>query len=225
VRVAGHRLTVTHSDGNRLERPLEVDALRVGVAERYDAYFEVTKPGAFLLQGLSSAPLAFQQAAVIYTEGMENAPPLSSPQTLEGVEYFTYEKAGGTGSAPVAKAAYHFTLSGGEYGSNKWKINGKTYPDTEKLYVHSGETVTVSFLNKTDMDHPMHLHGHVFHLTEVDGTPLLRPLAKDTSLVRANGGTASWSFTADAPPGRWLLHCHNEIHMMDGMMTEVVYRS
>lgn len=230
VRLSGHRLTVTHSDGNRLEKPLEVDALRIGVAERYDAFFQVTKPGAFLLQGLSSDPLAYQQAAVVYTEGMENASPLSSPQTLDGVDSFTYEKAGGIGSGAGAavpassKHDYHFTLGGGEYGSNKWTLNGKTYPNTERIYVHRGDSVTVNFLNKTDMDHPMHLHGHVFSLTQVDGSRLLRPLAKDTSLVRANGGTATWVFKADAPAGRWLLHCHNAIHMMDGMMTEVVYR-
>lgn len=227
VRLAGHRLTVTHSDGNRLEKPLQVDALRIGVAERYDAYFEVTKPGAFLLQGLSSDPLAYQQAAVLYTEGMESASPLSNPQTLEGVDYFTYLKAGGiSDAAPVLpKDAHMFTLGGGAYGSNKWTINGKTYPNTPKIYVHHGDNVTVHFHNTTDMDHPMHLHGHVFHLTEVDGKRLVRPLAKDTSLVRAYGGTATWQFTADSPPGRWLLHCHNEVHMMDGMMTEVDYRS
>ncbi|HEY9179285.1 MAG TPA: multicopper oxidase family protein [Candidatus Baltobacteraceae bacterium] len=225
IRLAGHRLTVTHSDGNRLEQPLEVDALRVGVAERYDAYFTVSKPGAFLLQALSSDPLAYQQAAVVYTGGMANASPLSSPQTLEGVDYFTYEKAGGVGPGAPPKPQYTFTLDGGQYASNKWEINGKTYPNTEKIYVHRGDTVTVHFHNKTDMDHPMHLHGHVFHLAEIDGNRLVRPLAKDTSLVRANGGTATWVFKADSPAGRWLLHCHNEIHMMDGMMTEVVYRS
>lgn len=224
VRLAGHRLTVTHSDGNRLEKPIEVDALRIGVAERYDAYFTVSKPGAFLLQGLSSDPLAYQQAAVLYTEGMENASPLSSPQTLEGVDFFTYEKAGAAGPGAPPQPQYTFTLGGGEYGSNKWELNGKTYPNTEKIYVHRGDTVTVHFHNKTDMDHPMHLHGHVFRLAEVDGNRLMRPLAKDTSLVRANGGTATWVFKADSPAGRWLLHCHNEIHMMDGMMTEVVYR-
>jgi FtsP/CotA-like multicopper oxidase with cupredoxin domain len=116
-------------------------------------------------------------------------------------------------------------LTGGDYASNKWEINGKTYPNTQKIYVHRNDVVTVHFHNKTDMDHPMHLHGHVFQLIEVDGKHLSRPLAKDTSLVRANGGTATWSFKADSPAGRWLLHCHNEIHMMDGMMTEVVYRS
>ncbi len=226
VRVAGHRLTVTHSDGNRLPQSIDVDALRIGVAERYDAYFEVTKPGAFLVQGLSSDPLAYEQAAVLHTQGMENASPMGSPQTLEGVDYFTYEKAGGIAGATARGGhPYNFTLGGGKYASDKWTIDGKTYPNTPKIYVQRGEIVRVHFHNSTDMDHPMHLHGHVFHLTEVDGKRLSRPLPKDTSLVRANGGTASWQFTADSPFGRWLLHCHNEIHMMDGMMTEVVYRS
>ncbi len=226
VRLAGHRLIVTHSDGNPLPQPVEVDALRVGVAERYDAWFEVSAPGAWLLQGLSSDSLAYEQAAVVHTEGMESAPPLASPQSLEGVDYFTYQKAGGTGSLLPAQqgARYDFTLDDGKYGSSRWTINGKTYPNTPKIDVHRNDLVSVRFLNKTDMDHPMHLHGHVFQVTEIDGVALARPLSKDTSLVRANGGTLSWSFRADSPPGRWLLHCHNAIHMMDGMMTEVVYR-
>jgi len=224
VRLAGHRLTVTHSDGNRLAQPLEVDALRIGVAERYDAYFEVTKPGAFLLQGLSSDPLAYQQAAVVYTEGMENAAPLGSPQTLEGVDEFTYEKAGGAQSPGTQRAQHSFTLGGGEYGKSRWTIDGKQYPNTPKIYVRSGDSVSIRFTNKTDMDHAMHLHGHTFQLVEVDGKRLTRPLDKDTTLVRANGGSIAWQFKADSPPGKWLLHCHNEIHMMDGMMTQVVYR-
>lgn len=226
VRLAGHRLTVTHADGNRLQQTIDVDALRIGVGERYDAWFEVAKPGAYLLQGLSSDPLAYQQAAVVYTEGMENASPLGAPQSLEDVEYFTYVKAGGSGRAPARAPTrtYRFTLGGGEYGSKRWTLNGKTYPFTERIDVHRNDLVEVRFKNTTDMEHPMHLHGHVHELIEVDGAFLARPLAKDTTLVRANGGTATWRFRADSPAGRWLLHCHNDIHMMDGMMTEVVYR-
>jgi len=227
VRLAGHRLVVTHSDGNALPQPVEVDALRVGVAERYDAWFEVNAPGAWLLQRLSSDPLAYEQAAVVHTEGMENAPPLACPQSLEGVDYFTYQSAGGMVGAlpPQTGAHYDFTLDDGKYGSSRWTINGKTYPDTPKIFVRRNDVVSVKFLNKTDMDHPMHLHGHVFEITAIDSLALARPLQKDTSLVRANGGTLSWRFRADSPPGRWLLHCHNAIHMMDGMMTEVVYRA
>jgi len=65
----------------------------------------------------------------------------------------------------------------------------------------------------------------VFDLVEVDGDRLTYPLPKDTTLVHAYTGTITWRFRAGSPAGRWLLHCHNEIHMMDGMMTEVIYRS
>lgn len=226
VRLAGHTLTVTHADGNALAQPLDVEALRIGVGERYDAWFEVTKPGAWLLQGLSSDPLAYEQAVVVCTPGYEKATPLGVSQSLAGVNAFTYEKAGGVAAgSPDLTGAHHynFTLGGGEYGSNRWTINGKTYPNTERIKVVRDELVSVHFTNKTDMDHPMHLHGHVFDVVEVDGSTLARPLAKDTSLVRANGGTLTWRFKADSPAGRWLLHCHNDIHMMDGMITEVDY--
>ncbi len=229
VRLAGHRLRVTHADGNPVPFPMEFDALRIGVAERYDAWFEVSKPGAWLLQGLSSDPLAFQQAMAVYTEGMENAAPLSSPQSLDGVDYLTYEKlGGGFASAPdergitVRKA---FTLGGGAWDSPRWTLDGATWPKTPKIRVQRGDRVRVHFKNTTDMDHPMHLHGHVIRVVEIDGKPLAHPLDKDTSLVRSNGGTLTWIFDADSPAGRWLLHCHNEIHMMDGMMTEVDYLS
>ncbi|HUY41136.1 MAG TPA: multicopper oxidase family protein [Candidatus Dormibacteraeota bacterium] len=228
VRLAAHRLTVTHADGNPLERPVDVDALRIGVAERYDAWFEVTRPGAWLLQGLSSDPLAFEQAVVVRTPGMENVSPQSSSQSLEGVDYFTYEKACGVGGdyrerpADVRKA---LTLGGGTYGTSIWSIDGKQWPNTPKIHVRRGDRVAVTFTNKTDMEHPMHLHGHVFSIVAINGKALLRPLAKDVSLVPANGGTLSWTFDATSPAGRWLLHCHNEVHMMDGMMTEVDYLS
>jgi len=91
--------------------------------------------------------------------------------------------------------------------------------------IDGGERVVVRFKNTTEMEHAMHLHGHAFSLVETAGTWFARPLLKDVSLVPANGGTATWQFSADSPAGRWLLHCHNDIHMADGMMTEVVYES
>ena len=227
VRLAQHRLRVTHADGNPVPTPMAFDALRIGVAERYDAWFEVTKPGAWLLQGLSSDPLAFQQAMVVYTEGYEKAAPLSSPQSLDGVDFLTYEKLGGVAQGLVDTRGVNlrpaFTLGGGAWDSSKWTLNGATYPNVPPICVHRGDRVLVHFKNTTDMDHPMHLHGHTFRVVEIDGKTLARPLDKDVSLVRANSGTLTWIFDAEAPPGRWLLHCHNEIHMMDGMMTEVVY--
>jgi multicopper oxidase len=230
VRLAGQTLRVTHSDGNPLPRPLEVDVLRIGVAERYDAWFEVTKPGAWLLQAVSADSMAFEQAVVIQTPGMEGATPLAVQNTLEGARVFSYELAGGmlaSGEPPRAErinTRKTYVLDGGKFGSDRWTMNGEIYPNTERLAVRRGDRVEVSFTNKTDMHHPMHLHGHTFEIVEMNGRALRLPLAKDTSLVDPNGGKMTWRFAADSPPGRWLLHCHNDIHMMDGLMTEVVYQ-
>ena len=227
VRLAEHELVVTHADGNPLAQPTTVDVLRIGAGERYDAYFEVRKPGAFLLQGISGDPLESQQAVLLYTEGMENAPTRAEPKTLDGLRVFSYEAAGGVDGQMKSPAGmlptYDLALGGGGWENPQWTIAGNVWPNTPKLRVRRGELVTVRFRNTSDMDHPMHLHGHTFALTEVNGVPLLRPLAKDGSLVSADGGTATWQFTANSSPGRWLLHCHNEIHMVGGMMAEVVY--
>src|SRR5579872_198246 len=230
IRLAGHTLRVTHSDGNALPQPVDVEVLRVGVAERYDAWFEVTKPGAWLLQGLSADPMVFEQAVVIHTPDAQGKTPLGSPSSLIGLRYFTYELAGGAeaaGSRPRAERidlTQAYELGGGELGSDRWTMNVKVWPNTEKIAARRGDRIEVRFTNKTDMHHPMHLHGHVFEIVEINGRALRYPLPKDVSLVDPKGGTMTWRFTADSPAGRWVFHCHNDIHMMDGMMTEVVYR-
>ncbi len=226
VRLAGHSLTVTHADGNALAAPVEVDALRIATGERYDAIIVVRDPGAFLLEGVGGDPLASQQALVVCTEGMENAPPLRASPMLEGARVFSYELAGGIAAAAHAVPPdFEMTLGGGGWKNPRWTIDDRVWPQTPKLRVRRGQVVTLRFRNTSEMDHPMHLHGHIFALTEVDGKSLLRPLSKDVVLVAANGGTVTWRFVADAPAGRWLLHCHNEVHMVDGMMSELVYVS
>lgn len=231
VRLAGHPLRVTHSDGNPLPREVMLDVLRIGVAERFDAWFEVTRPGAWLLESLMGDVHDHRQSVLIRTPDALNRPPEVPPSSLVGAKLFTYRLAGdgvplpsdehdAFGPATVRKT---LLLGGGKPGDPHWTIDGKTWPHTPKIDVREGDTVQIHFKNPTDMDHPMHLHGHVFDLVEVSGQRLKHPLPKDTTLVPA-GGTATWRFRADSPPGRWVLHCHNLVHLMDGMMTEVDYR-
>jgi multicopper oxidase len=226
VRLAGHRLRVTHADGNPVPVAREFDVLRIGLAERYDAWFEVTKPGAWLLQGIYDGPLAFQQSMLVYTDGMEHAAPMGSPIMLDGLDVLSYEKiAGGYGGrlrTGITRDA-HYTLGGGDWGSSRWTMNGATWPDVPPLTLQRSDRARVRFTNKTDMDHPMHLHGHTVRVVEIDGRPLAHPPLKDTALVGSNGGTLAWDFEPGRFPGHWLLHCHNEVHMIDGMMTEVTY--
>jgi FtsP/CotA-like multicopper oxidase with cupredoxin domain len=56
VALQGHRLTVTHTDGQPVEL-VRVDALRIGMGERYDVLVEANNPGlwqfAALVEGAS----------------------------------------------------------------------------------------------------------------------------------------------------------------------------
>ena len=226
VALGGHQLLVTHADGNPLTRPVTVDALRVGAGERCDAMVEFSTPGAFLLHGVSDDPMEMaQQAVLFYTEGMEDAPPHRAPASLDGVRVATYETLGGVVAEAITETepAHDYVLGGGGWSNPRWTIDDRVWPNTPKLTVRRGERVTIRFRNAGDMEHPMHLHGHIFELVEVNGTTLARPLRKDGSLVAARS-TATWRFIADAPSGRWILHCHNDVHMAGGMMMEIVYR-
>ncbi|HYM33655.1 MAG TPA: multicopper oxidase family protein [Candidatus Cybelea sp.] len=225
VRLGGHRLKVTHSDGNALPAPVNVDVLRIGAAERYDAWFEVKERGAWLLQSIANDAMAKQQAVRVHTVGYEAAEPVRPAAVLKGANVFSYAAAGAASTLklPAADLTRNMVLNGGTMGDPDWTIDGKIWPDVPPVQVRSGNRVLIRFRNDSMMDHPMHLHGHVFDLVEVDGRSLAKPLRKDTTLVGGMGGTASWLVTANAPPGRWLLHCHNAVHMAGGMMTEMVY--
>ena len=77
-----------------------------------------------------------------------------------------------------------------------------------------------NFVNQTPMGHPMHLHGHAFQVVSLNGKAL-RGALRDTVHVPAKS-SVKIAFDADNP-GRWVMHCHNLLHMETGMITEVVY--
>jgi FtsP/CotA-like multicopper oxidase with cupredoxin domain len=88
--------------------------------------------------------------------------------------------------------------------------------------VKKGERVVFDIVNQTPMGHPMHLHGHVFQVVELNGKAFSGAM-RDTVQVPAKG-SVKVAFDADNP-GRWVFHCHNLLHMESGMITEVVYDS
>ena len=98
-------------------------------------------------------------------------------------------------------------------------INGKSWPDTERLEYAVGDTVRWRWLNPTSSSHPMHLHGFYYEVESRGGW------AADTVYESADrrlvvtelmqpGGTmtARWAPTR---PGNWLFHCHFAFHIAD----------
>ena len=112
------------------------------------------------------------------------------------------------------------TMIMGSMAPYAWNLDNAPWPNRRPLTVTEGERVTLEIMNHSMMAHPMHLHGHHFQVTSLNGR-VLNGAVRDTVLVPPMA-TVGISFDADNP-GRWLFHCHNLYHMATGMMTEVVY--
>ena len=67
------------------------------------------------------------------------------------------------------------------------------------------------------MAHPMHLHGHHFQVTGINGTPFNGAM-RDTVLVPPCS-RVRFAVDANNPAKSWAFHCHHLYHMASGMMT------
>ncbi len=102
-----------------------------------------------------------------------------------------------------------------------WMINHQQWPHVTPLKVKKGDRVEITIINATAMAHPMHLHGHVFQVINVNGKVIADGPLRDTVFVPANG-RVSIIFDADNT-GIWMFHCHILYHSENGMMTVLQY--
>jgi FtsP/CotA-like multicopper oxidase with cupredoxin domain len=214
VALAGHRLTVTHTDGFPVQ-PAETDALLIGMGERYDVLVTL-KDGVFPLVALAEGKNALARG-LIRTGARSAAPkPDLRPRELDK-DVIRYGKLRPHDSVRLSPKRTDRTvkleLTGGMMAYD-WAINGKKYDPKVISPVRSGERVRLSFVNRTTMWHPMHLHGHTFALPS--------GIRKDTAIVPPND-TLEVDFDADNP-GIWMIHCHNVYHAESGMMTLLGYQ-
>jgi FtsP/CotA-like multicopper oxidase with cupredoxin domain len=142
----------------------------------------------------------------IATPGPEAAPAL-------GLDLENQLRAVRPLAARAPDRRYALVLTGGMDGYN-WAIAGDT------LRVKPGERIEITMRNMSMMSHPMHMHGHHFQVTAIDGAPVAGAV-RDTVLI-PHMAAVTIAFDANNP-GKWPLHCHQLYHMASGMMTFVAY--
>jgi FtsP/CotA-like multicopper oxidase with cupredoxin domain len=216
IALAGHRMTVTHTDGFPVV-PTDVDAILLGMGERYDILV-TAGDGVFPL--VASAEGKNAVARALLSTGGGSAPDAAfRPPELVGrvgsVDTFTATTE--LQLPDRTDLALQARLTGGMMQYD-WMINGRPYDRTDPLSVRQGQHATLTFTNETMMWHPMHLHGHTFQVIKADGSAGPR---KDTVIVKPMQ-RVSVRLVADNP-GTWMLHCHNGYHMDAGMMTMMNY--
>jgi FtsP/CotA-like multicopper oxidase with cupredoxin domain len=103
----------------------------------------------------------------------------------------------------------------------RYAINGRSWPQTERLAYRVGDVVRLRLVNVGNGVHPMHLHGFYFN---VDGrgderAHALLPADAPPRLVvterMASGSTFALTWTPTRP-GNWLFHCHDTAHIVHG---------
>jgi FtsP/CotA-like multicopper oxidase with cupredoxin domain len=218
----GHRFTVVAMDGNPLVRPQTVDVLYLDIAERVDALVEMNNPGVWVLGSTNDDERRMGMGVVVEYANKSGEPQWQQPANV-GRGPWDYAQFGTGASAPEPDHTFEMKfekIPGNRKDFNRWTINGKSFPDIEKLRLEKGKRYRLSFNNDTGDIHPLHLHRHTFEITNVGGKPMAG-LMKDVISV-ARRSTAAVDFVADNP-GLTLFHCHMQLHMDFGFMQLLEY--
>ncbi|MDQ3694069.1 MAG: multicopper oxidase domain-containing protein [Chloroflexota bacterium] len=114
-------------------------------------------------------------------------------------------------------------LRGGELGADLFLMNGRTHDLIPPMVVTEGERVLIRLINAGHLPHTFHTHGHSFRIIATDGNPVPAGMewTKDTLLI---GPAERYDLELVCDnPGVWMVHCHMEHHMANGMMTVLQY--
>ncbi|MBU6372298.1 MAG: multicopper oxidase domain-containing protein [Alphaproteobacteria bacterium] len=101
---------------------------------------------------------------------------------------------------------------------NVFTLNGRVFPAIDPMAARVGERVRIRFANLSQQNHhSMHIHGHVWTVTETDGGVIPETARwPETTVLVPVGTTRTVEFVA-AYPGDWALHCHMLHHVMNQM--------
>jgi FtsP/CotA-like multicopper oxidase with cupredoxin domain len=216
IALAGHNLHVVALDGNVVPQPKTISMLRLAPAERVSAIVEMNSPGVWILGEVRKHIQAAGMGIIIEYADAAGKPVWTQPNDLVW-NYRQFAASDGTNANDVIRIELAFDSKFHGHGNEElWRINGKSYPNTDEPILKAGMRYRLVMKNLSTDDHPIHLHRHTFQVQQVDGSPEMHGLNKDVVLVPAKS-TAEIEFVANNP-GRTLFHCHQQDHMDRGFM-------
>ena len=206
-------------DGHAV-RPLEGKRFGIAMGQRLDLELELTGDGAWPV-------LAFREGAkertglILATSGatIQKIPALGDADAPAfDIDLSQEQRLRASDNLPPRSAQRtQMVMLGGSMQPYLWTIDGKVWGEHKPIVAATGERVEIMFHNMSMMGHPMHLHGHVFQVVEVNGKRF-EGARRDTVYVPPMGMVTVALDAGEA--ARWMLHCHHMPHLQTGMMTE-----
>jgi FtsP/CotA-like multicopper oxidase with cupredoxin domain len=221
VALPGHKFNVIALDGNPVPVPAAIDVLMLGPGERIDAWVEMNQPGVWIL-GAPEDPVREGGLGIVIEYANQHRTPqwVAPPKSVW--DYTIFGKPGPRAEpAPAERLDMVFEkVPRGAGKFNSFTVNGKVYPHEQEFPLKQGTRYRLTFHNRTDDAHPLHVHRHQLEIAEIYGKAT-SGVIKDTVVVPTYG-RASVDFTADQP-GLTLFHCHIQQHMDFGFKALLRY--
>jgi FtsP/CotA-like multicopper oxidase with cupredoxin domain len=217
--------TIIATDGEDVQ-PLNGNFFQLSTAQRLDLLVTIPKTGGVFPIVALGEGTSLQAGVLLATPGTKIPKQLlaiRAQKTMGGLD--NTQEIRLMAKEPLPDKPVQRTLPsvlGGNMMTYSWTINGMPYPNRNSLNVKEGERVELVISNTTGMSHPMHLHGHVFEVTEIDGQKIAGA-KRDTILVPPKS-TIKLIFDANNP-GVWAYHCHILYHLATGMFTVLKYEN
>jgi FtsP/CotA-like multicopper oxidase with cupredoxin domain len=209
-------------DGGLLAEPYQAQTIVIAPGERYEVLVDFTEADA-------NHKLVLQ--TIHYDRGHE----IPDPGPLDLVELQVAFNEDATATPPALPTAWgtwtplpvtpethvrKFELEEeARVAIPRFFINGETFPNHTPIVGDPNAVEIWEIHNKSEMDHPFHLHGMFFQVLDVDGAPPVHRGRKDTVNVPREK-TLRFVVQYDSP-GRWMYHCHILEHAERGMMGEL----
>ncbi|MEQ9105633.1 MAG: multicopper oxidase domain-containing protein [Rhodothermales bacterium] len=96
-------------------------------------------------------------------------------------------------------------------------INGRSFPDTERMVTDVGEAQSWHVINASRRVHPMHLHGFYYDVlargTATENHALPDSLVQKVVTEVMRGQTTMYMRWVPEREGAWLFHCHLSFHV------------
>lgn len=220
VALEGHRMTVIAEDGSPVWRVHTADHLVLAPGKRYDVLVQGGRPGRYAFKTLR------------YDEGFEFLPRADLAQvTVTGPAaprsaYAALPKRIDTPSKPIGRRTVSrrrsFTFSFGTGRDFTALINGVQFRDgVNNVVPFVGTVEEWTLINKSNEDHPFHIHVNDFQVMSVNGKKHRATGLQDVVVIPKNGGRVVIRNPFDDFTGHYVFHCHILGHEDAGMMQTV----
>jgi FtsP/CotA-like multicopper oxidase with cupredoxin domain len=228
ARSDGGSLILIGNDGGLTDRARHLSSVDLGPAERVDLLLDLSEAAEGDRLMLRSSPFSLTGGGFMGGANLQGLPldllEFRVTRSVEEPPVIPDELSTVPGPSPedaVRERTFRFTSQMMDH-----RINGRSFEmDRIDEIVPFGETEIWSFVNESNLPHPVHLHATHFRVvSRTGGRGQVMPWeagVKDTVLLHPFE-TVRVAVRFTAHRGLFLLHCHNLEHEDMGMMANIL---